>query len=127
MKRIILDTNFLMIPFQFKVDIFSEIERVVEDEFEICVLDKSMDELKKLQGPSADGRAAKAAIAIVAKNKLTIVHSPTSYVDAAIVEMAEPGKTIVATQDQKLKMQLKYKNVPIITMRAKKHLILVEP
>ncbi|MBW2991754.1 hypothetical protein KY345_00870 [Candidatus Woesearchaeota archaeon] len=30
MRKIILDTNFLLIPGQFKIDIFSEIRRICD-------------------------------------------------------------------------------------------------
>ena len=42
--KIILDTNFLMIPSMFKVDIFSEIERICDFKYELCIVDKTLDE-----------------------------------------------------------------------------------
>ena len=46
MKKIILDTNFLLIPAQFKVDIFDEIDRIMIEKYQLFVLDKTIDELK---------------------------------------------------------------------------------
>ena len=46
MKKILLDTNFLLIPSQFKVDIFSELERICIFNYKLYVLDKTVDELK---------------------------------------------------------------------------------
>ncbi len=37
MRKVILDTNFLLIPFKFKIDVFGEIERLVEEPHEILV------------------------------------------------------------------------------------------
>ncbi|ENO12016.1 hypothetical protein MBGDC06_00279, partial [Thermoplasmatales archaeon SCGC AB-539-C06] len=48
MKKIILDTNFLLIPAQFKVDIFDEIDRIILEKYQLFVLDKTIDELKKI-------------------------------------------------------------------------------
>ena len=48
MKTVLLDTNFLLIPAQFKVDIFSEIDRICTFQYEIAVLDKTIDELNKI-------------------------------------------------------------------------------
>ena len=47
-KKIILDTNFLLIPAQFKVDIFSEIVRIADFSYELFIIDKTLDELKKI-------------------------------------------------------------------------------
>ena len=48
MRNIILDTNFLMIPLQFKVDIFSEIERICNFKYELLVPEASVKELENL-------------------------------------------------------------------------------
>ena len=45
MKKIILDTNFLLIPAQFNVDIFSEIERICDFQYQLCIVDKTLSEL----------------------------------------------------------------------------------
>ena len=45
MEKILLDTNFLLIPSQFKVDIFSEIKRICNFSYKLYVLDKSVGEL----------------------------------------------------------------------------------
>ena len=47
MKKIMLDTNFLLIPFQFKVDIFSEIERICNFNYKLCIFEQSLEELNK--------------------------------------------------------------------------------
>ena len=54
---ILIDTNLLMAIAQFKIDIFSEIERIAADK--PAVLDKSIDELKKLE--AMNGKTKKAA------------------------------------------------------------------
>ena len=48
MKKIFLDTNFLLSVYQFRIDIFLEIDRIILEKYELCVLDKTIDELKKL-------------------------------------------------------------------------------
>lgn len=46
-RKVILDTNFLLIPGQFKVNVFAEIERVMDVPYHLCIIDKTVDELKK--------------------------------------------------------------------------------
>ena len=48
MYKVLLDTNFLLIPANFRVDIFSEIDRICDFKYQIVVLDKTIDELNKI-------------------------------------------------------------------------------
>lgn len=128
MNKIILDTNFLLIPGQFKIDIFSEIERICDFKYNLFILDKSIGELNKIiqEQKGKAKSAAKLALTFINSGKLGIINTETNNkdVDAIIVELSEKEKIIVATQDQLLKRQLKSK-AKIITMRQKKYLIMV--
>ncbi|MFX1484325.1 MAG: nucleotide-binding protein, partial [Promethearchaeota archaeon] len=42
---VVIDTNFIAVPAQFGVDIFSEAERVLERKLEFEILSTSLDEL----------------------------------------------------------------------------------
>ena len=48
MKRIILDTNFLLIPIQFKVDIFTEIDKICIFPYKLYIIEGTIDELNKI-------------------------------------------------------------------------------
>ena len=75
MKRIILDTNFLLIPAQFKVDIFSEIQRIADFKYQLYILDKTITELKKIQKEQRGKhkRAAKLGLDLIKKKKVKII------------------------------------------------------
>ena len=45
MYTIVLDTNFLITALKFRIDIFDDIEKICDFDYEIAVLDKSLDEL----------------------------------------------------------------------------------
>ena len=47
-QKVLLDTNFILIPAYFKVDIYAEINRLMLGKYEVYVLDKTMDELNKI-------------------------------------------------------------------------------
>ena len=108
MKKIILDTNFLM--FVGKIDILSELDRICQFRYELAVVDKTIKELEKIQG--------KLAIDFIKKNNVSIIRAPGKYADDEIVNAAN-SHTIVATQDKGLKKRLK---VPLIVVRQKKYL-----
>ncbi|MBN1545011.1 nucleotide-binding protein [Candidatus Woesearchaeota archaeon] len=128
MKHIILDTNFLLIPAQFKVDIFSEIQKIMEVPYELCIVDRTLEELDKLKD-SASGRdkqAARLALQLLkAKEVRSLKTEKNLNTDKLIVELAKPADFIVATQDMALKDVLKRKSVQLIVLRQKKYLKLI--
>ena len=127
MKTIILDTNFLLIPAQNKVDIFAEIHRIAEFSYILVIIDKSIDELKNIikEQKGKHKAAAKLALHLIKQKGLKTISSKDmqGHVDDLIIKKASKN-TIVATQDAILKKRLKTKNIPIITLRQKKYLVL---
>ena len=122
MKKIILDTNFLMIPYQFNVDIFEEISRIMEEEYELIIFDKMIDELEKIaELKGKDAAAARIALSLIKKKEVKIISTNEKTVDNAIIDSVDEN-TIVATNDKVLKEKLKNKNIKIIYLRNKKYL-----
>ncbi|MBI2659253.1 twitching motility protein PilT [Candidatus Woesearchaeota archaeon] len=123
MKKIILDTNFLMVPIQFRVDIFSEIERICNFSYKLYIFDKSIGELKNIIEKQAgkNKKAAQFALKLIKLKNIVIIKSEKENVDALI--LSNLGKdTIVATQDALLKKKLLEKNASLIILRQKKYL-----
>ncbi|MFC1648524.1 PIN domain-containing protein [Nanoarchaeota archaeon] len=125
MKKVILDTNFLLLPGQHRIDVFEEIDRLVKDRYELCVVPGTLDELKGLsQGDSRDAQAAKLGFVLAQQKGLKTTGKSNDSVDDAIVDIA--GKdVIVATQDKLLKKRVQEKGAKVMTMRQKQHLVLV--
>ena len=125
MKRIIIDTNFLLIPYQFKVDIFAEIGRVCLFPHELCIMEKTVDELEHIKkGQSLNQKkAANYALALIKTVKLRRLPS-TRGVDRDIITIADTN-TIVATQDLGLKRKLKGKDCQFLVLRKKSYLALL--
>ncbi len=127
MIKVILDTNFLMIPYQFGLDIFSEIKRICDFKYELCIVDKTMDELDKItqEQKGKNVMAAKMAVGFIAGMNIKILKTKTEgSADDAIVELAEKGKTVIATQDGELRDRIRQKGAVLIGMRQKKHLFI---
>jgi rRNA-processing protein FCF1 len=124
-KKVILDTNFLLIPGQFKVDIFTEIGRIMQEQYVLYIIDKSLKELNNIviTGKQNDRFAAKLALALAIQKNLKTLHSFGSKksVDDIIVSKADKD-TIVATQDKALRERLKEKGAKIIGLRQQKYL-----
>ncbi|MBC8501166.1 MAG: nucleotide-binding protein [DPANN group archaeon] len=128
--EVILDTNFLLIPGQFNVNIFAEIERIMNVPYKLCIIDKSIEELNKISvlGKQKDVNATKLAVALIGslikqKSLKTITSSPKLSVDDTIVKKANK-KVYIATQDKELKKRVKEKEAKVITLKQKKYLVI---
>lgn len=126
MKRIILDTNFLLIPIEFKVDIFSEIERICNFKYELSIIDRTINELDAIieykKGKAKD--AARIALQLIKRKRIKkIITKEHKDVDSIIVDVAAKDD-IVATQDRVLKQKLKEKGITVMTLRQKKYIIM---
>ena len=126
-KQVILDTNFLLIPGQFKVDIFTQIQEIMNEPFELCIVDKSIKELNKVAatGKEKDRFASKLALVLIRQKNLKTLHSFGSKksVDDIIVKKADKN-TFIATQDKALRERLRAKGAKIIGLRQKKYLVI---
>ena len=126
-RRIILDTNFLLIPGQFKVDIFQEIGKIMGESYELCIFQPTIDELTKIASTNTkDKNNAKIALALIKQKNLKSLHNSSkedSYIDQIILDNIIDND-IVCTQDKELKRSLKQKNkkIRIMTLKSKKHI-----
>ncbi len=127
MKKILLDTNFLMIPCQFRADIFSELERMCSFSYKLFILDATLAELKKLAlSKGKKGGCARVALKLIEANNVEVFSSQDytdKHTDDLIVKITNKD-WIVATQDMNLKRRLKEKGVGLIILRQKGYLML---
>ena len=123
---IILDTNFLLIPIEFGVDIFHEIEQIFPSPYELGVVDGTINELENIiaYGRGKDKEAARVGKSLLPAKSIRILSmGGCRSVDEALVHWGKNGATI-ATQDKDLKRVLKSLGVPRIVLRKKSHLLL---
>lgn len=119
--KIILDANFLMIPVQFKVDIFEEIRRIMNEPYDLVTMSPVAGELQKIaSGKSKDAGAARVALEVVRIHNVKVIDA-SGRADATIMKICDRN-TIVCTQDRRLQNALKKKGTRILAMRKKSHL-----
>jgi len=123
MKKIVLDTSFLISCANFKIDWEQELKRICDFAFEVVLLDRVAEELKTVR---KDKIAAKLALAILKHKKIFAIPTDDERqsVDTLIVAFAAKNKALVATQDLGLKQRLRAKLARTITIRQKGHLVL---
>jgi len=128
MKKILLDTNFLLIPYQFKVDIFTQIDRISMFQYKLYILDRALGELKNIvKGQKGKNRdSAKIALQLVViKNVSVIKTNGNKNTDDVILDIASKEDYFVATQDKDLKRRLINLGVSVIVLRQKKILAII--
>ena len=134
--QIILDTNFLLIPGQFRVDIFSEIDRLCNFEYELCIMSGIKYELRKIllrkDEKTVNKLAAKIGLKMIEDRKVKEIifkSETTKDVDSKILQYCgqNKGKTecIVATQDAELARKLKISGIKLLRLRKKQYLKII--
>lgn len=122
-KEVFLDTNFLLVPLQFKLDIFSELDRIMDSQQEITTGTPIITELKKIsKNKGKQGMAAKFALKLIEVNKehgkIRIIKG-TMPADDWIVKHAEETKAIICTNDILLKKRLFGVKAKVISLKSR--------
>lgn len=123
---IILDTNFLLVPVQFKVDIFDELARICLVPHTLAIVVQTRDELTNIIATQkgVNRQAAKIALELLEKKNVVVLSMEgCTHVDDALLAWGQKG-AIIATQDKDLKRKLKFHGVRCIVLRKKSHLVL---
>lgn len=116
MIRILLDTNFLLVPYQFKLDVFEEMRDVFEGEYSYVVPSGVVGELRKLgKGRGREGAAARFGLKLLGMREHEEVES-CGNVDEWILGYAQKEKLVVATNDRALREKLKRKRVKVVSL-----------
>jgi len=118
-RKVILDTNGMMIPGQFSVDVFSELKRLGFDSY--IIPRAIVMELEKIyvSGKGKNRSAAKIGLSLL--NRCTIIEK-TGFADDIIAEMAIEMGAACLTNDIELKKRLCSKGVTIVQLRERTHL-----
>ena len=119
MKCALLDTNFLMIPGKFRVDVFAELNKLG---FSPVVLTCVLGEINKIASSGGKtGGQAKVALAIldIRKQHMIAARGPT---DRALLGRATESNCAIATNDAALIAQAKKQGVVVLRLRQKKYI-----
>ena len=124
--KIIIDTNALMVPAEFGVDIFSELAALGFDEWIV-----PPGVARELEGIASRGRgkgrdAARVALALMDRCRMIEAEVGTAgNVDDSIVELAVEMKVAVFTNDAELKGRLRERGVKVVYLRQRSYLVSV--
>jgi uncharacterized protein len=121
-RMVILDTNFLLVPFQFKINILKEMDYMIEGPHFFVVSSVTIDELKKLGSKKGkDAVSARLALKIIANNPIDIIKNDRK-VDDWIVDYANENRAIVCTNDAPLRKRLRPLGIKVATVKSRSKL-----
>ncbi len=121
---VVPDTNFLLVPGQFGVDIISELNRILDVKFKIVIPNVVLDELDVIERKTR----GKDLLAVRMAKKLAerfetveIGRFGEKPIDDQILDFTvKKERVIVCTNDKGLKKRLREKGVPVVYLRSKK-------
>jgi rRNA-processing protein FCF1 len=123
---VIMDTNFLTVPGQFGVDVFSEAERVLERRLEFVLLDSVLDEITTKLERASKTEVRMFRIALDLAERCTLVKMEASKkanpVDDQLLEYTKSVGGVLATNDRELREKAISQGIPVLLLRGKKHL-----
>ena len=118
MRKIVADTNGLLLPFQFRLNLDAELERLFGSH-EVIVPEPVLAELEVL---GQKDRRAKAALTLA--RGMRSVSSGARSADDAVIDVALAHGACVLTNDRALLRRLKQLGIPRISLRSRSQLVL---
>lgn len=121
-KEVVIDTNFFMVPFQFNVDIITELENLLPS-YKLTTPSFVINELKGLKRNTKGKTRLNANLALRLANSSKVEIKDISLlenetVDDALLRVSE----VLATNDIELKNRAKNKGITIVYLRQKKYI-----
>ena len=121
-KEVVIDTNFFMVPFQFNVDIITELEKILPS-YKLTTPSFVINELKGLKNNNKGKTRLNANLALKLANSSKIEIKDISLlenetVDDALLRVSE----VLATNDIELKKRAKDKGITVAYLRQKRYI-----
>ncbi len=123
--RVLLDTNALLMPAQFRVDLYDELLALFGD-FEPITLEEVVSELTGLsRGRGRDAAAARVGLAMARRSAVVPSGSTAERVDDRVIEYARREGCTVVTNDRELRNALLREGIDVVSMRRERTLELM--
>lgn len=118
--KALLDTNFLMVPGERKVDILSEL--LALGYTEVFTLDLVVRELEKLSvSRGKEGRNARIGLEFIRKGGIVVLRSKERNTDDELLRLARTKKYVICTLDRGLIRKLREGKLRYISLRQGKY------
>ena len=123
--KIIFDSNFLLIQAQFCINIYEELEKLLNRKIEKIVISPIYEELQRLTKRKKIKERKNALMTLQFIKNFDIVKVEklqNETVDNLIIRLAKKWNSPVATNDKELKRSLRNRGISVIYLRQKSRL-----
>jgi len=123
---VIVDTNFIISPFQLSIDVFGELETILNRKVNLLIPSPVLEELSKMASSRSDRLRNLSRLALGLAKRCQVIEvkpPPAGTVDDTIVRKAKELGCIVATNDRELIRRLKMEGIPRVFLRQKRRIV----
>ncbi|MBN2335433.1 DNA-binding protein [Candidatus Bathyarchaeota archaeon] len=123
--RVLFDTNFLLIPIRFGVDVFDEAKRVLNGLPEFTVTPGVLEEIEHLKRGAKLSFQRELEFAARVAERCVVLDADKrddESVDDSILRVAVEKGFIVGTTDAELRKRLRAAGVKVLVLRQKRYL-----
>ena len=123
--KILCDTNFLLIPLRFGVDVFSETEEALNDLTKLYVSSRVIEEINLLRTDAKPSFEKELLFALkMIEQCVEIQDDSVTQVDASLIQLAKKNGMVLGTTDSELRKNAREEGVKVIYLRQKRYLVL---
>ena len=117
--KVLLDTSMLMMIAEQRIDIFSQIQELLQGKIDFITPKMVLEELARIaKEKGARGRHARLALELTEKCKLDMTDpAEGESTDEYLARLAREMRGVVATGDTDLRRTLRNANIPVIYVR----------
>jgi len=124
--KVLFDTNFLLVPIRFGVDIFAEAERALNQLVELTVTSGVLREMESLKEEAGPKFQRELDFALTLASRCAVVEDEPregETVDDSLIRLASETNYVVATTDSELRRRLRDRGLKVLYMRQKRYLV----
>jgi len=124
--KVLFDTNFLLVPIRFGVDIFAEAERALNQLVELTVTSSVLREMESLKEEAGPKFQRELDFALTLASRCAVVEDEPregETVDDSLIRLASETNYVVATTDSELRRRLRDRGLKVLYMRQKRYLV----
>ena len=123
--RIVVDTNAFLLPGQFGIDLFGELERLL-GACEVRTIREVAGELEGIaRGRGRDAAAARLGLSFLSRCTVEEAGPGGTDADTRLADVAARDGSVVVTCDRDLRRALLARGVAVVSLRGKNRLELI--
>lgn len=123
--KILCDTNFLLVPLRFRVDIFKESDDALNDISEFYVSSRILNEIRILKEDAKPSFRKELLFAEkMAERCIQIEDQSNSLVDNSLISLALEMGMVIGTTDSELRKEARLAGVKVLYLRQRRYLVL---